>query len=260
MLNNNYQLASDLHLEFFTKIPKNVTEEEFFSNIITPLGKYLLLAGDIGNPKSIIYDKFIQWTSTKFRKVFLITGNHEYYGKTISEVDRYLKEKYRQGNVIFLQRRGYRNEDGIIILGCTLWSDVNNFMVELLMNDYKRIKLKQRPFRINMIDIINLHLKHQLWLEHQLEKHSGPIIVISHHLPSYDLIDEKYLDDQCNSGYASNLNDLLAKYKDKIIAWVYGHSHSSLAMSIEGVGCYRNPRGYPKTEDYNKSYQNNYIL
>ncbi len=65
------QLASDLHLEKNSNIP--------FDQLIKPSAPWLALCGDIGYCEQEIYQNFIKWVSTKFEKVFVIAGNHEYY-------------------------------------------------------------------------------------------------------------------------------------------------------------------------------------
>ena len=44
-----------------------------------------MLAGDIGNPHHMTYSKFLTEISAKFKKIFLIAGNHEYYGNELED-------------------------------------------------------------------------------------------------------------------------------------------------------------------------------
>ena len=70
------QYASDLHLElsgnskYVKEIPFEVT------------GDVLVLAGDTAylRDKNLPNSKFWKWASENYREVFLIPGNHEYYG------------------------------------------------------------------------------------------------------------------------------------------------------------------------------------
>ncbi len=64
------QYISDIHLEFFKVLPKQ---------IVRPVADILCLAGDIGYPFSSLYRDFLKQVSRDFKKVFLIAGNHEYY-------------------------------------------------------------------------------------------------------------------------------------------------------------------------------------
>lgn len=65
------QYASDLHLEMLKTIP---------DNLIVPSAPYLALLGDIASPFKPHYYNFLAQMSQQFRMVFIIAGNHEYYG------------------------------------------------------------------------------------------------------------------------------------------------------------------------------------
>lgn len=70
------QYASDLHLElsdnskYVKEIPFEVT------------GDILVLAGDTAylRDKTLPNSKFWKWASENYKEVFLVPGNHEYYG------------------------------------------------------------------------------------------------------------------------------------------------------------------------------------
>ena len=88
---NNIKLhvLSDIHLEFYKTLPKL---EKKFQSIDPSATNILCLCGDIGYPHTKIYKWFITWCSEHFTKVFIITGNHEYYSPkyTISDIDIHL--------------------------------------------------------------------------------------------------------------------------------------------------------------------------
>ncbi|CAH6420379.1 Hypothetical protein HVR_LOCUS1177 [uncultured virus] len=65
-------------------------------------------------------------------------------------------------------------------------------------------------------------------------------VVITHHLPSYKLIDGKYADNPLNSFFANHLDELVAKAD----IWCCGHSHSSAQAIVGTCRCYLNPVGY----------------
>ena len=95
------QYISDIHLEFL-----HIEAVESIIRKIIPIDPIMVLAGDIGNPfsKNNYYEKFIEEMSKKFEKVFLISGNHEYYHNNIDMVEEKIKtvtSKYN--NVTYLQ-------------------------------------------------------------------------------------------------------------------------------------------------------------
>ncbi|RYG57305.1 hypothetical protein EON66_00700 [archaeon] len=72
-----FQLVSDLHLEF--------SMVEDMSTLVTPVAPYLIVAGDT---VPVAYyrarlDTFLASVAPKFRHVFVIAGNHEYYNPGI---------------------------------------------------------------------------------------------------------------------------------------------------------------------------------
>lgn len=74
----------------------------------------LILAGDIGNPMSKIYKKFLTEMAHCYDKVFIITGNHEYYQSSrkkifsMDDVDKMARLVTESiPNVHFLQRNSY---------------------------------------------------------------------------------------------------------------------------------------------------------
>jgi hypothetical protein len=64
-----FQYISNLHLDLY---PLGLFD-------IDAIAPYLLLAGDIGNPYQKKYELFLENISKKFEKIFIISGNHEYY-------------------------------------------------------------------------------------------------------------------------------------------------------------------------------------
>jgi len=65
-------------------------------------------------------------------------------------------------------------------------------------------------------------------------------VVITHHLPSYQLIADKYQKHPNINFYASNLEYLV----EKADIWCCGHSHSLKYATIGNCQCYLNPVGY----------------
>jgi predicted phosphodiesterase len=69
------QILSDLHLEFYKKLPTNICNDHF------PKAPTLFLVGDIGYPFDDIWLKFIEWCESNLNfienKIF-ISGNLDY--------------------------------------------------------------------------------------------------------------------------------------------------------------------------------------
>jgi len=248
------QYISDIHLEYLSEIPQ-----------IYPIGDVLVLAGDIGHPFSSIYKNFLIDMNNKFKKVFLITGNHEFYSlvnlhwgvpnwnqndnKTMEEIDDKIKLiilEYNLNNITYLDD-SYEDYEGFRFCGTTLWSKIID--QKYLNNDMTMIKNMNIEFRNELFN------NSYEFINGIINDSNLPIIMITHHLPSYDLINsvyktEEYINySQC---YASNCNQL---FKDPIKIWIFGHTHKVCNKEINEIKFLCNPIGYPnenKITDFNK--------
>lgn len=184
----------------------------------------------------------------KFEIIFIIPGNHEYYNNHMNEAKIKCKEVCEKfSNVIFLDNDIYVYQDHIFV-GTTLWSRIDDDSNEI--NDtYSIIDFTVNHYR-------QLHNESKEFLIKTLNNADKPVIVISHHLPSYQLIHDKYKTIQYlpyNQWFASDLEDMLEIYNNKICAWIYGHTHTGFEVNINGVNLYCNPVGY-KGENVNIEY------
>lgn len=243
------QVLSDLHLEFLS--PSQI---ETIIGAIEARGDVLVLAGDIGDGTAPHYKHFIEKMSQKFKKVFLVAGNHEYYGHNIIETNEKIRSLCDStGNVSFLCS-SWEDYMGFRWIGCTLWSRVDD-TGKCMTNDVRCIR--------NM-PVSKYNERHTLdvgFLTDALRNsHEKQCIVITHYIPSMELIHEKYKggDHQpYNQWFASSLDDLIHTYSTQTPLWIYGHTHdpSRVRMSHTDMVC--NPVGY---EGENKNPNLNLIV
>jgi predicted phosphodiesterase len=228
---------SDLHLEFIK--PSKMTE--LIEQIPSGFYDICILAGDIGNPYQENYDIFMNFISENFKKSFVIAGNHEYYNrtKTIGETNEYLTNYFKKFNNITFLNNSYEYYENQCFIGTTLWSKIMQPQYEI--NDIYCIP-NFDYIKYNRLNSINID-----FLEDALEKNEN-CIVITHHMPSYDLLHPKYVTPRLapyNQWFCSNLNDLLVRKMDKIDCWIYGHTHTPSYRKLCGVPFACNPIGYP---------------
>jgi predicted phosphodiesterase len=173
-----FWVLSDLHQEFpefrWTPDVSSVPEHDA-----------IILAGDIHSPisKSIAFAERLGEQSGG-RPVFLVAGNHEFYGTVMmAELASARSLAAQTRHVTFLDNDAV-TFNGVRIIGCTLWTDFRLFgdecrltamrSVELGMNDYRRIKRvgetsgRTRPIRTN--DTMALHHASRTFLETELSK------------------------------------------------------------------------------------------
>jgi Icc-related predicted phosphoesterase len=238
------RILSDVHNEFGILNIKNVNCDA------------VILAGDTD-----IGFKGAEWGVETLGEspVLYITGNHEYYGRKIPKIDRILEEMSSRSRLIF-----FNNSEavlnGVRFLGCTLWSDFNLFgkdkyriaVYEALnrMTDYRRIRLGERDNyrKIRPEDTIVMHRNSVSFLEKHLKKHfNGPTVVITHHLPSPQSLDNQDLDDLIWAAYCTNLEWMIQEFQPEL--WVHGHRHRKSDYYIGKTRILCNPRGYAGTSE-----------
>jgi predicted phosphodiesterase len=224
-------LISDIHLEF-----KNF--------VLNSKGYLLVIAGDLGPVAQINskkYKEFLKNVSGNYKHVIFVPGNHEYYGTTIDNAEKMIREHAGLfPNVHRLQCEKLAIDDLYEFYGCTLWSDPKGKVWKT--NDGQNIKNMTIP------KFKSLHEEHKKWLEEQLsvpkKNEETKRIVVTHYLPSYKCIHEKYTSygDISNSFYASNCDDLV----DKSDIWLFGHTHTPMEIKVNDIKkmiCH--PKGYP---------------
>jgi len=272
-MNYSLQYISDIHLEK-TVVP--------FSQLLKPKAQDLALCGDIGDPYSPVYEDFIRWCSSRWSRVFIITGNHEYFlpgpdvKKTVESIDAHIASLCKNigPNVIFLQKNVYYIDDyKIAIVGATLWTAPDMRIWDRLApgfigdpglrGEYNSIFKRDentnmmRPY--HPIDITSLHLEHKYYISKLLGSMTPGyrVIVLTHHLPSFTLNDKEFAFHPLRSCYASEQDALL---KEPVVAWLCGHSHSPMTARFDsGTLVSLNPLGYA-TENKSNFSQTAHII
>lgn len=218
----------------------------------------IVLAGDIDvGTRGLDYAKeLLRETSSK---VIYVPGNHEFYGSNIDTMRKQLRLEY----VAYLLNEQAEGEiqrlyfldndeaiiDGVRFLGCTLWTDFK------LFGESKRFECLTEARWLNDFRLINngngdvfsprdsavLFEQSVEWLTRKLDKpFVGKTVVITHHLPSFESVAERYKDDLLTACFASNLDHLFGKMD----LWIHGHTHDSFDYVKNGTRVLCNPRGY----------------
>lgn len=235
------RVFSDLHLEFETSVIKKCV------NICAAnKTKYTILAGDITNFKKreSILTQLVSEIKPYTERIIYVLGNHEYYepgNKNTHEIKSEYSVLCDKLGITLLEDSSLETED-FVFYGATMWTkpSIETF---LRTNDHYSFESHQ--------DIINIHEESVFQLSGFLAKYRSTkkLVVITHHLPSFKLIDKEY---ECykdlNTGFASELDHLI---RDPVYYWIYGHTHKPNNIMMNGVQLICNPHGYPK-ERYGK--------
>lgn len=243
----NIQIVSDLHLEF----PDN--RIYLSDNPILPSGNVLILAGDIISEKykNKAREFYGSWRK-QFDLIIATMGNHEFYNGTIDYAFPSYKKQLAQNHYLI---------NNAVIIHCnvkfivsTLWSFVpmeKSYYIENSINDYRLIskKLSCETCPITSSDTNNYHKYSVKFIESELSKeYAGKIVVVTHHLPSYECIHPKWRQSELKYAFASDLNYLINKYK--IDYWIFGHQHETTDLTISNTRFLSNPLGYLDEEQY----------
>ena len=244
-----FGLASDLHMDFAAMNP------EFFDW----RGDVLLLAGDLAEEDRL--RKMISfWDQVQHmaKEVYVISGNHEFYGSELDTADQHLSEFLEAYPNITALRNDCVETHGVMLFGSTMWADFEKAKPTVMwdarqrMNDYRCIRVEKNGYRKLTPDMTLIeHQKALMALRNALEQHPDkPFVVMTHHAPSFQSIRRDYVADALNGAYASDLENFIIENR-QIQAWVHGHIHTRKAYDIEGCMVMVNARGYPSERPAN---------
>lgn len=229
-------LLSDLHSDVRGGRPVKIVEK----------GDILILAGDIGDPFSKTYHIQLEQSIGKFRWVIVIAGNHEYWNtgvpplrtidQTIERIRIVCGSLSSEVTKFVMMEKDEIEIEGVVFIGCTLWTNVDESDAQH-MNDMKYI---------DDWSIERCHIEHRKsveWLTQQIDKHdSKTTVVITHHLPSFDLLfvpTKPTVVKQLKTAYASDLDKLVKRAN----FWFCGHQHVFRDLLVGNCRCIINPIG-----------------
>ncbi len=233
------QYMSDLHLEFRDNM-QYIKDNEF-----PVTGDVLVLAGDTAYLRDTNVPKLRLWKTLakNYRQVLIVPGNHEFYGygDVLEHGDSW--EKMLQPNVGYYQNRVVRIDDTDFILS-TLWSHIrpqDEYFVARGMNDFRQIRYGGRRFTTD--DFNAEHEKCLAFIKEAVEASDAKnIVVVTHHLPSYTVVDSCYKGDTLTSAFATELGEYIAD--SRINVWIFGHSHSNINAQLGDTKLLCNQMGY----------------
>jgi len=198
---------SDLHLEMKENL------DYFKANGFEVTGDVLVLAGDTMYLRELSPRlMFWNWASKNYRQVLVIPGNHEYYGYS---------DVAERGDCWQLMFR-----KNIVMRG---------------LNDFDRIVYNGHRFTPD-----DFNLEHQKCLhflkQAVAESTARHIVVVTHHLPTLEVVSKQHRDSVLNGAFASELGYYIAD--SCIDAWIYGHSHTNICTQIGNTQIVCNQIGY----------------
>jgi predicted MPP superfamily phosphohydrolase len=256
-------LLSDVHTEFKWYFIPEMEDEE---NTI------VIFAGDIGLAKrpETTYLDTIKNACRRFKHVFMIMGNHEYWRCSFNTTySKIWNDTLGLENFDILEKET-KVIDGVAFIGACLWTDMDKgnpvvrYEAQQTMRDYKRIRIgsDNDPYRrpLKPLDTIadNMRAKEYIFPEITKQKEAGnKVVVITHHAPSFLSVAEHYKGKMINGAYCNELGNEICDLEPEL--WVHGHTHYSFDYMIHNTRIVCNPRGYAPDE-LNEDFIDDLIL
>lgn len=234
------QYASDLHLEF------GDNSKWLKRNPLMPDGDILVLAGDMGYLGDANYKThpFWDWASDSFKQVIVVPGNHELYKFfDINELHEGWQLTIRHNVKVYYNSVIHLNED-IDLIVSTLWAQISpaeSYLTERCVSDFKRIR--NGEYRLSAERFNEEHRICRNFIEKSVaESKARHIIVVTHHVPSFELMSEEFKGSSINGAFTVELGQFISF--SRIDYWIYGHSHRNINKTIGRTICVCNQLGY----------------
>lgn len=254
------QIKSDLHQEDVYGKTILVTAE--VSPLwVHPEADVLVLAGDIINANDHQINCLINDLKDVKIPILYVPGNHEYWHSDRTTAETLLWERLKDTNITHFDK-SYKiikigNEE-VMFIGCTLWSPIiGPFAANLAETtpDFRLVKgvsvdSWNRSFEGDL-DFLERTIRHPDYTT--MKK-----VVITHHLPSFKSVPDRYKDHLLNCIFASNSDYLMEELCSPDL-WIHGHTHDSKDYNIDETRVVCNPRGH-SGRDRNPNYDNQLII
>ncbi len=247
------QYASDIHLEF----PEN--KELLNKRPIRPAGDILVLGGDIIPFRYIdSHSDFFDYVSDSFAATYWIPGNHEYYHSDLNERGLCLNEKIKEN--VFLVNNTSVVKDNIKLIFSTLWSrisKIHELEIVLQYADFHYIRINGKLIGINEYN--HMHEQCLSFLKEESGKaNPGNLIIVTHHLPTFNNYPEEYMGNPLSEAFATELSCLIeaagADY------WIFGHHHTNMGdFNVGKTRLITNQLGYVMYNEHRRYRDDKYV-
>jgi predicted phosphodiesterase len=183
-------------------------------------------AGDTATNKLL----FNYFTEKVLPNQFVIMGNHDFWKRDILPPENYCRSA---------------EINGLKIAGAPLWTEFSKPLDWIM-------------YREGLVDCS--YMKFWDWNEsiyrhhHLVQKNflleSKADIIVSHHAPSYQSVNDKFRGNPYNFCFATELSKQILSLEKKPKLWIHGHMHDACDYMIGETRVICNPRGYPGESNF----------
>jgi predicted phosphohydrolase len=109
------------------------------------------------------------------------------------------------------------------------------------MNDFRQIMYQGKLLQTEEFN--QMHTFCLDFIKQNLtESTAKHIVVVTHHLPTLEVVANHHKGSVLNSAFATDLSELISD--SHIDTWIYGHSHTNIDAEINGTKVVCNQMGY----------------
>jgi predicted phosphodiesterase len=212
-------LLSDLHLDYTA---------DYLPDMEIPEYDVCVMPGDLSNGDYDVMPWLLRLPERVRTQMLYVPGNHDFYKIGIAAGKERLQRIAGETGIVVLDNRRVKLGDQGFI-GSTLWSSLaeDAYVENATLDLYHIPDFKGSDYR----------RLHEEALEYLDSETIPGDIVISHHAPHRDGVDQKFFHNIQLMGLISSqcsaLGDLMAALEPK--AWVHGHTHIKKSYEVNGI-------------------------
>ena len=186
---------------------------------------------------------FINWCADNFEQTIIVPGNHELYKSfDINTLEEGWEEQIKSNLKIVYNK--VISLDDVDLIMSTLWARIHQYdayYTEHGVTDFRRIR--NGEYRLSWERFNDEHDKCVEFIKRSVQQSTArKRVVVTHHVPSFELMAEEFKGSRINGAFTSDLNMLIEALP--IDYWIYGHSHRNIEAEIGGTKLVSNQLGY----------------
>lgn len=229
------QYVSDLHLE--------EQEPAFLPEHVDQNTSIVVFAGDISDSPQQVLEYFKSFPSDI--QIVYVLGNHEFFNHDWNTCSLEYKNVLQECKNVHLLDNESKTINGILFFGTTLWSDFFNGtkgpISQDFMPEYSSVWNGERM--LVWTDVLKKFKENLDWLKKQIVENShAPTVVVTHHAPSLKSNSLRFSKSSISGAFCNNLDSWVQK--QKINAWIHGHTHNSSDYNLGQARILANPKGF----------------